>query len=227
MNVSDMVRAMREAGCSPEQILAAVEKWDEGRSAHKREADRERQRRHRSRLSRVVTHVTRDRRDNQQNQSDAGDLLARAHARVEDSSTTTVLSGKKNNTPSAKTARDILLECPLKPETADAVLAHRKAKRCPLTPFAARLLVKGFNSTADPEDAAQTMIARGWQGFKSEWYDRDKQNGSGKRSISDIAPGFIRRLDEQFAHLDDGPKDSGKAGGPAVQLLPPQRGQRP
>ena len=181
MNVSDMVRAMREAGCSPEQIVAAVENWDGERRTKAREGNVKRQRAWRQRHN--ANNTLHD-----PNESNALTSVSRRYsrARVEDSSTTTELAGKNNRPSAKKNARDVLLEC-LKPETADAVLEHRKAKRCPLTPFAAQLLVKGFQSTADPEDAAQTMIARGWQGFKAEWYDKDKKNGRGKRSISDVA----------------------------------------
>lgn len=51
MNVSDMVRAMKGAGCSPEQIVAAVELLDEG----KREINNARQRRFRQRQAEAVT----------------------------------------------------------------------------------------------------------------------------------------------------------------------------
>jgi 5-methylcytosine-specific restriction endonuclease McrA len=154
-------------------------------------------------------------------------------ARVEDNLLTTELSGKEEKNISherhAVTPRQILLEC-LSAESADAVLAHRRAKRCPLTVRAAQLLAKGFTATGDPNAAADMMIERGWQGFKPEWYDNERAgNGQGKgqsrRSVSDVAPSFIKRLDEQFAYLD-GPKDRGPDGGPIVQFLPPQRGQR-
>jgi hypothetical protein len=49
-------------------------------------------------------------------------------------------------------------------------------------------------------------------------------HANGKRgSISDVAAGFIKRLDEKFAYLD-GPKDGGPDGGAVVRLLPSQRG---
>jgi uncharacterized protein YdaU (DUF1376 family) len=88
---------------------------------------------------------------------------------------------------SKRTPRSILLEC-LSSETAEGVIAHRKAKGAPLTELASRELVKGFNSTGDPEDAARTMVARGWQGFKKSWYDKDRSDGrSGKLSVQEAA----------------------------------------
>jgi hypothetical protein len=52
-------------------------------------------------------------------------------------------------------------------------------------------------------------------------------HGNGKRgAISDIAPGFIKRIDEQFAYLDDvRPAHVGAEGGPTVRVLPTQRGK--
>lgn len=65
----------------------------------------------------------------------------------------------------------------LMPETARAVMDHRKALRKPLTPMAARLLAKEILklSAADWEAAAQTMIVNGWQGFRADWYLRSKE----------------------------------------------------
>ena len=158
-------------------------------------------------------------------------------ARVEDNLSTKKLSGKEDKNLGAKashtvtpTPREILLEC-LSPETADGVLAHRKAMRRPLTGRAAQLLAKGFLATADPNAAADMMILRGWQGFKPEWFDNERrsngQQQTGKRrSISDVAPGFIKRIDEQFAYLDEVRSPHGLAeGGPTVRLLPSQRGK--
>lgn len=81
------------------------------------------------------------------------------------------------------TPRSILLEC-LSPEMAGAVIDHRRAKRSPLTLKAAQLLVKGFLSTGQPQAAAEMMIARGWQGFKPEWFEKDKTDGQDRRSNS-------------------------------------------
>ena len=88
---------------------------------------------------------------------------------------------------SKRTPKSILLEC-LSLETAEGVIAHRKAKKAPLTELAARELVKGFLATGDPEDAAKTMVARGWQGFKPSWYENDKSGRrDGKLSVQDAA----------------------------------------
>lgn len=65
----------------------------------------------------------------------------------------------------------------LSDETAKAVVAHRKAKKSPLTTRAAELLAKEFAATGKPEDAANAMIAHGWQGFKAEWLTREARAG--------------------------------------------------
>lgn len=63
---------------------------------------------------------------------------------------------------------ELLSEC-LSVETAKDLIAHRKAKKSPMTAGAAKALVKSFLAYGDPEGAAQTMMARGWTGFKPEW----------------------------------------------------------
>jgi hypothetical protein len=161
-------------------------------------------------------------------------LIKTPLARVEDNNPNLELTGKKKNIRQERlnqTPRDTLLEC-LSPENADGVLASRKAMRRPLTGRAAQLLAKGFLATADPNAAAEMMIARGWQGFKPEWFDNERrsngQSQSGKkRSISDVAPDFIKRIDEKFAYLDDvRPAHGGAEGGPTVRMLPEERGKR-
>lgn len=51
----------------------------------------------------------------------------------------------------------------------DAIIAHRKAMRKPLTPHAAELLAREFAKCQSPNDAADQMMLMGWQGFKAEW----------------------------------------------------------
>jgi len=129
---------------------------------------------------------------------------------------------------SKPTPRSVLLGC-LSPETADGVIAHRKAKGAPLTVLAAQELVKAFDSTGDPEDAAKTMVARGWQGFKLSWYQNDKSNGrNGKLSVQEAA-----RLNHERG-IDFGPapapymptgNSQPPSGNPAVMLSEGGRGE--
>jgi uncharacterized protein YdaU (DUF1376 family) len=75
-----------------------------------------------------------------------------------------------------KSVKAILEEC-LSDQTASDLVAHRKAKRAPMTPRAATLLVQAFVSFGDPEAAAQAMILRGWTGFKASWMREDARAG--------------------------------------------------
>jgi len=158
-------------------------------------------------------------------------LIKTPLARVEDNNPNLELTGKKkNNTPTRlnQTPREILLEC-LSPEIADGVLAHRKAKRCPLTVRAAQLLAKGFLATADPNAAADMMIERGWQGFKPEWFDNERrsngQQQQGKRSIVEAGRRLTARLIAERQERELRAGNSGGAGDPPLRLLPTQRGQ--
>jgi hypothetical protein len=86
----------------------------------------------------------------------------------------------------------------ISPDRADAVIAHRKALRKPLTAHAAKLLAAQFAQCHDPNAAADAMIANGWQGFKPEWLERQSQGRghsppartnfieAGKRIIEDM-----------------------------------------
>ena len=154
-------------------------------------------------------------------------LIKTPLARVEDSSTTTEISGKKDKNIRQgvlnQTPRDILLEC-LSPDSADAVLAHRKAKRCPLTVRAAQLLAKGFTATGDPNAAADMMIERGWQGFKPEWYDNERagngQQRQGKGSIVEAGRRLTERLVAAERERELQAVDRVDDGDPAVRFLP-------
>lgn len=61
------------------------------------------------------------------------------------------------------------LETILDAEHAEAVIAHRRAMRKPLTAHAAQLLADQFRKCANPNEAADQMILMGWQGFRAEW----------------------------------------------------------
>ncbi len=63
------------------------------------------------------------------------------------------------------------LQAVLSSQQAEAVLEHRLRLRKPLTTYAARLLAAKFARTADPNAAADAMIANGWQGFDPAWLE--------------------------------------------------------
>jgi hypothetical protein len=114
---------------------------------------------------------------------------------------------------------------------ADAVLAHRRAKRCPLTVRAAQLLAKGFTATGDPAAAADMMIERGWQGFKPEWFDNERasngrRTGSGKGSIVEAGRRLTERLVAERREREMRAGNSVDPGDSVVRLLPGIGGQR-
>jgi hypothetical protein len=98
-------------------------------------------------------------------------------------------------------------------EHALGVIEHRRAKKEPLTAFAAKLLAKQFALCPDPNAAAEEMILRGWTGFKAEWL-RKPINRAGKRTVFDVAA-------ERFSN---GP-ESVFGGGRNVECLPGQQQQ--
>lgn len=67
------------------------------------------------------------------------------------------------------------LKTVLDEERAEAVICHRQKLRKPLTVRAAKLLATEFAKSPNPNSSADEMIARGWQGFKQEWLDRDNK----------------------------------------------------
>lgn len=73
-----------------------------------------------------------------------------------------------------RTPRDEL-ETVLSPESAKAVVEHRKALKKPLSVRAAQLLAAKFKLTDNPDASADAMIANGWQGFEPEWLENRKQ----------------------------------------------------
>jgi hypothetical protein len=91
---------------------------------------------------------------------------------------------KENNTPphspsgnvppSAETKPALIAELGrvLDAEHAQAVFTHRQKIKKPLTARAAKLLAQKFAQCADPNAAADAMIANGWQGFEPEWLER-------------------------------------------------------
>lgn len=55
------------------------------------------------------------------------------------------------------------------PDMAEALIAHRKAKKAPLTDKAAELLAKRLAQCPDPMGAAALMIEKGWQSIDPSW----------------------------------------------------------
>jgi len=68
------------------------------------------------------------------------------------------------------------LETVLDPDHAQWVWEHRKTTiKKPLTVRAAQLLCRQFSKWHDPNEAADMMIERCWQGFKADWMPTNNQ----------------------------------------------------
>lgn len=101
-------------------------------------------------------------------------------------------------------------------EHAEAVVAHRKKIKKPLTFLAASLLAAKFAQCDDPNHGADEMIANGWQGFDASWLQNraNRANGPpGKRTSFDAGMDWI-------AEETDG-KTSEDRHHNVVELLPP------
>ncbi|WP_051509088.1 hypothetical protein [Rhizobium favelukesii] len=59
-------------------------------------------------------------------------------------------------------------------ELAKDIIAHRRGKKCPLTPRGAKALLREYQATGNPINAAEEHLNRGWQGFKAEWVMKGK-----------------------------------------------------
>lgn len=131
------------------------------------------------------TNAERQRRYRDRHKTDA--KRAR-NGRVTRLDTDTDTDTEKKEAPAARTPRDELATV-LDSEHVEAVIEHRKKKRCPLTAHAAKLLAAKFAKWTDPNAAADAMIANGWQGFEVEWMKN--RTGAGPPAIANgPPPGF-------------------------------------
>jgi hypothetical protein len=80
---------------------------------------------------------------------------------------------------------------------AQAVVDHRKALGKKLTAHAAKLLADQFAKCPNPNEAADTMIANGWQGIKPEWMQRQRD---GPRGASNVRPSILEVAARNIAH---------------------------
>lgn len=82
-------------------------------------------------------------------------------------------------------------------EHAKAVVAHRKHFKGKFTPYAAKLLAAKLGKCPDPNAAADTMIANGWQGFEPEWIaDRQQARASPTPKPMTVAQLALHRAQE-------------------------------
>ena len=105
--------------------------------------------------------------------------------------------------------KDILanLMSVLDEEHARAVIEYRRATvKKPLTAFAAKLLAKRFAEWGNPNEAAEIMIEKCWQGFQASWVkDRavtlyERQQAPRAPMMADYTRDLLDRLDEANVH---------------------------
>ena len=92
-------------------------------------------------------------------------------------------------------------------ELAKDVISHRKGLKCPLTPRGAKALLKQYEMTGNPIEAAEEHLNRGWQGFKAEWMQkgrsfRDERNPMPVQSANYGRPDPIIHQEPASAQVD-------------------------
>jgi hypothetical protein len=122
----------------------------------------------------------------------------------------------------AKTPRSVLIAGGISEDDADAIVAHRRAKKAPLTVRAAELLAKTLNATGEPHKACEMMIERGWQTCKPEWFDseRTSHGRNAKGNLVDAARELAERLGAERRERELRTGNGGADGGPALRVLP-------
>lgn len=78
-------------------------------------------------------------------------------------------------------------------ETAEDLVAHRKALKSPLSPGSAKSLAKKLHASGNAENAAQTMMANGWKGFYPE---KSHQSRAGPRLFD--RPSHVSVIKQDF-----------------------------
>lgn len=89
---------------------------------------------------------------------------------------------------------------------ADAVLEARARMRKPLTAYAAQLLAKQFAAWPDPNEAADAMVANGWQGFKPEYLSNRARGSPQVQKTKTTADYFREKTHDAPATVDASPR---------------------
>lgn len=189
MSVTAAIRKMVDAGLSLEaalEIAAELEASAGTSSAPSLTARQERNRRYYEKRRASESVLTPSETPSEKaSESVSIKTVKTPHARdrVSDKTSKTVEKSlfEERESRAPKTPREWLLTV-LEPQRADDVLAHRSKLRSGLSPRAAELLAVEFSKTPDPNAAADMMISRAWRGFKAEWMEGERQNGTGNRS---------------------------------------------
>jgi hypothetical protein len=80
-------------------------------------------------------------------------------------------------------------------------LAHRKAKRAPLTDTALQGIVREAGKAGMPvSDALAMCCTRGWQGFEAAWVNKRQSGGHGN-TRADLIAGGAAAIFEGATHV--------------------------
>ncbi len=178
MIAAEVLDAMLAAGCTAEQIVAAVKAdaaIEERKLQEKRDKDAERQRQHRAKtksVSRDVTVTSGDKCDPSPSPS-LSPQTPQTHPHTHPDNNTRARKGRsKSKVPKPDGVSE---------QTWDDFLAHRKAKKAPLTATAlAGIEREAAKAGWTLENAISETITRGWQAFKADWVnDKPAANDSG------------------------------------------------
>jgi hypothetical protein len=193
VNLSELIRKMAEAGANAEVIALAVEAIEqrdvkESERKAKRAAQKAKERDNKATVARHSSDID---------------------ATVADLSLETPppFPPKDNIKPPytpnpVKILREAVCET-----TAQDLVAHRKAKKSPLTAGAAKGLVRAFLAFGDPEAAAAAMMAQGWTGFKPEWMAATTSRAGPAKAGNpqEIKNPYLRaaqKLDQEYAEQE-------------------------
>jgi len=85
------------------------------------------------------------------------------------------------------------LETVVSAETASDIVLHRKAKKCPLTARAAKIIASELSKVPSDlrEQAIDHWLNMGWQGFKAEWAMRAISQATSRRGIVGAAINMV------------------------------------
>lgn len=201
----NIITAMKAAGIPAEQILSVVEdalRREEEIKAGRREVDRVRKRRERATEKQARTTVASEASDGQtRTATDGADTVSPKEIPPTPPKEITPSdippATPKGVSAPKPTPRSELLAV-LSQVQADAVVAHRQRIGKPMTPHAAHLLAAKFAKCPNPDEAADAMVANGWQGFEPHWMDRQSARAGPappkRRPVEDVIVNLLNRM---------------------------------
>lgn len=173
MKVSDLMRAMSDAGAPMEAILIAVKAIEESNDAieQRRAGERERKRRQRAKSDEVDGTFTGQSRDITGTVTVEAPLSLPPNEKISNPPTHT----PGNNTRARKGTETPAKPDGVSPETWRDFLDLRKRKGSPLTETALKGIAREAEKAGWPLEAALAKCqARGWQGFEADWLKGEK-----------------------------------------------------